>query len=100
MSSVPEATAAAAAAAPATAAAAVDAMFAPADDLSDPQQPGSTLLRIRRLYRETVEYRVVHALLESKMLRMKHALSFLNVVLSSLLSGLLFLAHLVPHSEQ
>jgi hypothetical protein len=51
----------------------------------------SVVLRLRTLYRKSVEYRLAHALFETKFRKVRIALSFLHLVLSSVTGAALFL---------
>ena len=69
------------------------------EDKKDGESPGQVVLRLRNMHRKALEYRLAHALFESKYLSANTALSFVQLLLSSSMSAVLFLKYLIPYAK-
>jgi len=57
------------------------------------EAPSNIQLRLRRMYRKSVEYRLAHALFETKYRNMRINVAFVHLFLSTLTGAVLFLGH-------
>ena len=68
------------------------------EEKKDGENAGQVVSRLRTMYRKSLEYRVAHALFESKYLAVSAAFSFVHLLLSSSVSAVLFLKRIIPFS--
>jgi len=59
--------------------------------IEEGEAPSAVAMRLRTMYRKSVEYRLAHALFETKFRTIRINLAFLHLVLSSLTGAVLFL---------